>query len=65
MWNINGKIINNEQELRDFCFNVAESGKPFKQDFRIAANAYKLPITSLLDLLEKRGHNVEKIENSI
>jgi hypothetical protein len=61
MWNIDGIIISTEQELRDFCFNITQGGKPFKQDFRIAAQAYKAPVSTLIEILDSTGHNVERI----
>lgn len=59
MWNINGTIINNEQELRDYCFNYTKKG--FKQDFRLASQAYKLPPIQLIELLTHLGHQVEEL----
>ena len=59
MWNINGTIINNEQELRDYCFNYTKKG--FNQDFRLASQAYKLPAIQLIELLNHLGHQVEEL----
>lgn len=62
MWKINGQIIATEKDLRDFCFNVAESGKPFKQDFRISAKAYTATTGALVETLDRLGYNVERVE---
>lgn len=61
MWKINGQIIETEKEFRDFCFNITESGKPFKQDFRIVAIAYTASTGVLVETLDKLGYDVTRI----
>lgn len=60
-YKIDGVDCKNESAIRDYCFNFTKSG--FKQDFRLASQAYKLPIIQLIEILEATGHTVEKIES--
>lgn len=63
MWKIDGILIKDEEALREHCANnITQSGKPFKQDFRVAANAYRMAPSDLLALVEHLGHTVEKVE---
>jgi len=55
---IDGVRIETEKALRDYCFNYTKQG--FKQDFRLASNAYKLPVIQLIEILGATGHTVEE-----
>lgn len=57
---IDGVRCEDEKAVRDFAFNCTEKGKPFKQDFRLASNAYKLPFIQLVELLNATGHEVSQ-----
>jgi len=56
---INGTVCMGNQAIRDYCFNYVEKG--FRQDFRLASQAYKLPVIQLIAMLEATGHTVEQI----
>lgn len=58
-YKIDGVACVGEQAIRDYCFNYVEKG--FKQDFRLASQAYKLPVIQLIEMLNATGHSVEKI----
>lgn len=45
-----------EKAVRDYAFNYTKQG--FKQDFRIASQAYKLPFIQLIELLDSTGHTI-------
>lgn len=53
---IDGVRCETEQSVRDYCYNYTKQG--FKQDFRLASNAYKLPIINLIEILQSTGHTV-------
>lgn len=53
---IDGVLCETEQAVRDHAFNYTKAG--FKQDFRLAAGAYKLPFVQLLELLDSTGHTI-------
>lgn len=55
---IDGKRCETEKDVRDYAFNYTKNG--FKQDFRLASGAYKLPFIQLLELLDSTGHTVEQ-----
>ena len=57
---IDGVLCEDEKAVRDFAFNCTERGKPFKQDFRLASGAYRLPFAQLVELLDSTGHTVEQ-----
>lgn len=54
---IDGKSFETEQAVRDYAFNYTKEG--FKQDYRLASNAYKLPFAQLVELLDSTGHTVQ------
>lgn len=54
---IDGVRCETEQAVRDYAFNYTKKG--FKQDFRLASQAYKLPLIQLIELLDSTGHSVE------
>ena len=58
-YKINGAVCMGNQAIRDYCFNYVEKG--FKQDFRLASQAYRLPVIQLIAMLEATGHKVEPI----
>ncbi len=60
-YKIDGVDCIGEQAIRDFCFNVTVKNQPFKQDFRLASQAYKLPVIQLIAMLEATGHQVEPL----
>lgn len=60
-YQIDGVQCIGEQAIRDRCFNLADSTKTFKQDFRLASQAYKLPVIQLVEILEATGHEVIRI----
>jgi len=53
---IDGVRCEDEQAVRDYAFNYVKQG--FKQDFRLAAGAYKLPFIQLVELLDTTGHEI-------
>lgn len=55
---IDGVRCETEQAVRDYAFNYTKNG--FKQDFRLASNAYKLPLIQLIEILNSTGHTVEE-----
>lgn len=57
---IDGVRCDGDQAVRDYCFNYTSGRGGFKQDFRLASQAYKLPVIKLIELLQATGHNVEK-----
>lgn len=58
-YKIDGVLCVGEQAIRDYCFNYVEKG--FKQDFRLASQAYRLPVIQLIAMLEVTGHKVEQV----
>lgn len=58
---IDGVRCETEAQVRDYCFNYTKGQGGFKQDFRLASNAYKAPVIQLIELLSSTGHNVEII----
>jgi hypothetical protein len=56
---IDGVRCESEKAVRDYAFNYTKQG--FKQDFRLASQAYKLPFTQLLDLLDFTGHTIVEV----
>lgn len=57
---IDGVRCETEEAVRNFAFNITVKGSPFKQDFRIASQAYKLPLIQLIELLDSTGHTVQE-----
>lgn len=57
---IDGVRCETEKDVREYAFNYTKNG--FKQDFRLASQAYKLPLIQLVELLDSTGHTVEKVE---
>lgn len=57
MWTINGIQCIDEEAVREYCRNYTSKG--FKQDFRLVSGANKLPISQLIELLERLGHDVQ------
>jgi hypothetical protein len=57
-YKIDGVLCVGEQAIRDYCFNYVEKG--FKQDYRLASQAYRLPVIQLIAMLEATGHTVEE-----
>lgn len=55
---IDGVRCETEQAVRDHAFNYTKQG--FKQDYRLASQAYKLPFMQLLELLDSTGHTIEQ-----
>lgn len=55
---IDGVRCETEKAVRDYAFNYTKSG--FKQDFRLASGAYKLPFVQLLELLDSTGHTIQE-----
>lgn len=58
-YRIDGVDCRGDQAIRDYCYNYVEKG--FKQDFRLASQAYKLPVIQLIEMLRVTGHNVENL----
>jgi hypothetical protein len=55
---IDGVRCETEQAVRDYAFNYTKEG--FKQDFRLASQANKLPFIQLIELLDSTGHTVQE-----
>ncbi len=55
---IDGVVCETEKAVRDYALNFTTSG--FKQDFRLASQAYKLPLIQLVELLKSTGHTVQE-----
>lgn len=53
---IDGVRCETEKAVRDYAFNYTKQG--FKQDFRLASQAYRLPLIQLIELLDSTGHTV-------
>lgn len=58
-YKIDGVVCMGEKAVRDYCFNYTIKG--FRQDFRLASAAYRLPVIQLIELLNSTGHTVEEI----
>jgi hypothetical protein len=56
MWTINGILCMTEEDVRNYCRDYTTKG--FKQDFRLVSGANTLPIGSLIELLDRLGHDV-------
>ena len=54
---IDGVRCETEKAVRDYAFNYTKQG--FKQDFRLASQAYKLPFIQLIELLDSTGHSIQ------
>lgn len=61
-YKIDGVDCIGEKAIRDYCFHYTKQG--FKQDFRLASNAYKLPVIQLIEILIGTGHTVEEINKA-
>lgn len=55
---IDGVLCETEKDVRDYAFNYTKQG--FKQDFRLASNAYKVPLIQLIEILNATGHTVQQ-----
>lgn len=55
---IDGVRCETEQAVRDYAFNYVKQG--FKQDFRLASSAYKVPLIQLIEILNATGHTVDE-----
>ncbi len=56
---IDGVRCETEKAVRDYAFNFTSGDGKFKQDFRLAAGAYSLPLIQVIELLNSTGHTVE------
>jgi hypothetical protein len=62
MWNIDGKELKTEAELRQYAKEYSPKGKfAFRQDFRLINGARTKGLSELLDLLEKNGAEIKEL----